>query len=80
MKPDTPSSIDQSPSAVTTGKTRGKGTTRKRKPKISKTSPTNIPTQTQVTQQSQQPQVQSQTPQQLNPQGQINHMQMNAQV
>ncbi|XP_054085206.1 mediator of RNA polymerase II transcription subunit 12 isoform X1 [Zeugodacus cucurbitae] len=80
MKPDTPSSIDQSPSAVTTGRTRGKGTTRKRKPKVSKTSPTNIPTHTQVAQQSQQPQVQSQTPQQMNAQGQINHMQMNTQA
>lgn len=41
MKADTPSSVDQSPSAVVTGRGRGKGTTRKRKPKNPKTPPVN---------------------------------------
>ncbi|XP_017476437.1 PREDICTED: mediator of RNA polymerase II transcription subunit 12 [Rhagoletis zephyria] len=80
MKPDTPSSVDQSPSAVTSGRTRGKGTTRKRKPKNSKTSPTNVSTPSQITLQPQISQVQSQNVQQIHPQSQINQMQMNAQV
>ncbi|XP_036340726.1 mediator of RNA polymerase II transcription subunit 12-like [Rhagoletis pomonella] len=80
MKPDTPSSVDQSPSAVTSGRTRGKGTTRKRKPKNSKTSPTNVSTPSQITLQPQISQVQSQNVQQMHPQSQINQMQMNAQV
>ncbi|XP_053952876.1 mediator of RNA polymerase II transcription subunit 12 [Anastrepha ludens] len=80
MKPDTPSSVDQSPSAVTSGKTRGKGTTRKRKPKNSKTSPSNVSTPSQMAPQPQQSQVQSQNPQQMNSQSQINQMQINTQV
>ncbi|XP_012157623.1 mediator of RNA polymerase II transcription subunit 12 isoform X2 [Ceratitis capitata] len=80
MKPDTPSSVDQSPSAVTSGRGRGKGTTRKRKPKNAKTSPTNITTQPQMAPQPQQSQVQAQTSQQMNTQSQINPMQMNTQV
>ncbi|KAL9908703.1 mediator complex subunit kohtalo isoform 2-T2 [Glossina fuscipes fuscipes] len=56
MKADTPSSVDQSPSAVVTGRGRGKGQTRKRKPKNPKTPP--------VTPQAQMVQQQGQLPQQ----------------
>lgn len=57
MKADTPSSVDQSPSAVVgTGRGRGKGTTtRKRKPKNPKTPPV-INTQQQQPQLAPQPQ------------------------
>ncbi|XP_067647915.1 mediator of RNA polymerase II transcription subunit 12 isoform X2 [Eurosta solidaginis] len=77
MKADTPLSVDQSPSAAASSKARGKGTTRKRKPKTSKTSPT--PALSQLAQQTPQTQVQSQTTQQINNQNQINQIQMHSQ-
>ncbi|XP_037934116.1 mediator of RNA polymerase II transcription subunit 12-like [Teleopsis dalmanni] len=86
MKADTPSSVDQSPSAVVSGRGRGKGTTRKRKTKNPKTPPVNTQVQPQMTAQQQQQQqqqtssaTQQQTTQQLNP-NQMGQMQMNMQV
>lgn len=76
MKADTPSSVDQSPSAVVTGRGRGKAPTRKRKPKNPKTPPAN--TQAQPTLQQLQ-QTQQTTPQQINS-NPMNQMQMNMQV
>ncbi|XP_065362312.1 mediator of RNA polymerase II transcription subunit 12 [Calliphora vicina] len=83
MKADTPSSVDQSPSAVVSGRGRGKGTTRKRKPKNSKTPPVNTQQQPplvgqqtqqgaqQTANQQQQPQQQQQLGQQAQQQQQV---------
>lgn len=94
MKADTPLSVDQSPSAVVSGRGRGKGTTRK--PKNPKTPPVNTQQQPALTgqqpqqgaqqpgqQQQQQMGQQQQLPQQqqqMNPQQQMGQMQMNIQM
>lgn len=67
MKADTPSSVDQSPSAVVSGRGRGKGTRKPRKPK-SKTPP--------VINSQQTPQQMPQQQQQQIPGNQMNQMQM----
>lgn len=78
MKADTPSSMDQSPSAVVSGRGRGKGTRKPRKPKNAKTPPVNPQQPPQMTQQVLQQQLQNQ--QQMHPNHQMGQMHMNMQV
>lgn len=78
MKADTPSSIDQSPSAVVSGRGRGKGTRKPRKPKNAKTPPVNPQQPPQMNpQQVLQQQLQQQ---QMHPNHQMGPMHMNMQV
>ncbi|XP_055373234.1 mediator of RNA polymerase II transcription subunit 12 [Condylostylus longicornis] len=78
MKADTPSSVDQSPSAPATGRGRGKGTRKPRKPKAPKTPPVNQQ-HLQIQQQSQQLPQEGQSQIQQTMQNQMNQMQMNMQ-